>query len=62
MHFVIVIFVTPTIHFLVAKAFCKNISTNCYYYVEMPHGPTMVKDGEEQINVVINLDDPTFDL
>jgi hypothetical protein len=33
-----------------------------YYYVEMPHGPTMVKDDEEQIKVVINLDDPTFDL
>ncbi len=33
-----------------------------YYYVEMPHGPTMVKDGEEQIKVVINLDDLTFDL
>jgi hypothetical protein len=32
-----------------------------YYYVEMAHGPTMVKDDEEQIKVVINLDDPTFD-
>jgi hypothetical protein len=28
----------------------------------MPHGPTMVKDGEEQIKVVINLYDLTFDL
>jgi hypothetical protein len=26
----------------------------------MPHGPPMVKDDEEQIKVVINLDDPTF--
>jgi len=28
----------------------------------MPHGPTMVTDDEKQIKVVINLDDPTFDL
>ncbi len=28
-----------------------------YYYVEIPHGPTKVKDGEEQIKVVVNLDD-----
>ncbi len=42
--------------------FINFIELEHYYYVEIPHGPTMVKDGEEQIKVVINLDDLTFDL
>ncbi len=42
--------------------FINFIELEHYYYIEMPHSPTMVKDGEEQIKVVINLDDPTFDL
>jgi len=40
--------------------FINFIKLEHYYYVEMPHDPTMVKDGEEQIKVVINLHDPTF--
>jgi hypothetical protein len=39
--------------------FINFIKLEHYYYVEMPDGPTMVKDGEKQIKVVINLDDPT---
>ncbi len=42
--------------------FINFIQLEHYYYVEMSHGPTMVKDGEEQIKGVINLDDLTFDL
>jgi len=40
--------------------FINFIKLEHYYSVEMPHGPTMVKDDEEQIKVVINLDNPTF--
>jgi len=42
--------------------FINFIGFEHYYYVEMPHGPTMVKDGEEQIEVIINQYNPTFDL
>jgi hypothetical protein len=51
------------IHESIMGHICINfIEIEHYYYVEMPHGPTMVKDGGEQIKVVINLHDPTFDL
>ncbi len=42
--------------------FINFIEVEHYYYVEIPHGPTNVKDGEEQIKVVVNLDDPISDL
>jgi hypothetical protein len=42
--------------------FINFIEVEHYYYVEMPYGPTKVEDGEEQIKVVVNLNDPTFDL
>ncbi len=42
--------------------FINFIEVEHYYYVEMPYGPTKAEDGEEQIKVVVNLDDPTFDL
>ncbi len=47
---------------IMGHIFINFIELEHYYYVEMLHGPTIVKDGEEQIKVVINLDDPTFDL
>ncbi len=47
---------------IMGHIFINFIEFEHYYYVEMPHAPTMVKDGEEQIKIVINLDDPTFDL
>ncbi len=40
--------------------FINFIKLEHYYYVEMLHGPTMVKDGEEQIKVIINLHDLIF--
>ncbi len=44
------------------RIFIYFIELEHYYYVEIPHGPTKVKDGEEQIKVVVNLNDLTFDL
>jgi hypothetical protein len=46
---------------IMGHIFINFIELEHYYYVEMPHGPTMIKDGEEQVKVVINLV-PTFDL
>ncbi len=44
-----------TIHgSIMGRIFINFIKLERYYYVEMPHGPTMVKDGEEQIKVVIS--------
>jgi hypothetical protein len=58
-----VINITRMIHESIMGHICINfIEIEHYYYVEMPHGPTMVKDDGEQIKVVINLHDPTFDL
>jgi hypothetical protein len=47
---------------IMGHIFINFIEVEHYYYVEMPYGPTKVKDGEEQIKMVVNLDDPTFDL
>ncbi len=47
---------------IMGHIFINFIEVEHYYYVEMPYGPTKVKDGEEQIKIVVNLDDPTFDL
>jgi len=47
---------------IMGHIFINFIELERYYYVEMPHGPTMVKDGEKQIKVDVNLDDSTFDL
>ncbi len=58
-----VINITIMIHgSIMGRIFINFIKFEHYYYVEMPHGLTMVKDGEEQIKVVINLHDLTFDL
>ncbi len=34
---------------IMGHIFINFIKLEHYYYVEMPHGPTKVKDGEEQI-------------
>jgi hypothetical protein len=47
---------------IMGRIFIYFIELEHYYYVEIPHGPTKVKDGEEQIKVVVNLNDLTFDL
>ncbi len=39
---------------IMGHIFIKFTKLKHYYYVEMPHGPTVVKDGEKQIKVVVN--------